>query len=113
MDILNVEEMTRIAVDAAHEQSEALEVIGVTLSAGGGDYVEVLLNMHGCRLPPCQMSLGVFRNMPEPELRAELAHKLQRHLKEHGSEQRAGSRNVDTGARKSATGVAPGEGGHL
>ena len=83
MDILNVEEMTRIAVDAAHEQSEALEVIGVTLSAGGGDYVEVLLNMHGCRMPPCQMSLGVFRNMPEPELRAELAQKLQRHLKEH------------------------------
>ena len=38
MDILNVEEMTRIAVDAAHEQSEALEVIGVTLSAGGGNY---------------------------------------------------------------------------
>ena len=88
-------------------------MIGVTLSAGGGDYVEVLLSLHGCRLAPCQMSLGVFRNMPELELRAEFAKKLKRHLEEHGSALRAGSRNVDTGARKSATGVAPGEGGHL
>jgi hypothetical protein len=86
MEVLNIADMTRIAVDAAHEQSEALEVIGVTLSAGGGDYVEVLLSVHGCRLPPCQMSLGVFRNMPEAEIRAELAKKLSRHLEEHHPE---------------------------
>jgi hypothetical protein len=86
MDVLNVADVTRIAVDAAREQSETLEVIGVTLSAGGGDYAEVLLSMHGCRLPPCQMSLGVFRNMPEPELRAEFAKKLRRHLEEHHPE---------------------------
>ena len=83
MNVLNVAEMTRIAADAAHEQSEALEVIGVTLS---GDYAEVLLSIHGCRLPPCQMSLGVFRNMPEPEIRAELAEKLRRHFDEHRPE---------------------------
>ena len=86
MELLNVDDVTRIAVDAAHEQSEALEVIGVTLSAGGGDYVEVLLSLHGCRLAPCQMSLGVFRNMPELELRAEFAKKLKRHLEEHHPE---------------------------
>ena len=86
MDVLNVADMTRIAVDAAREQSEALEVLGVTLSGGGGDYVEVLLNIHGCRLAPCQMSLGVFRNMSEPELRAELTKQLRRHLEEHRPE---------------------------
>ena len=82
-DILNVADVTRIAVDAAHEQSPALEVVGVTLGAGDGDYAEVLLNIRGCRREPCQMSLGVFRNMPEPEMRAELSEKLRRHLDEH------------------------------
>ena len=86
MDVLKVADVTRIAVEAAHEQSEALEVIGVTLNGGGGDYAEVLVNLHGCRLAPCQMSLGVFRNMPEPELRAEFAKKLKRHLDEHHPE---------------------------
>ena len=81
MDVLNVAEMTRIAIEAAREQSDALEVLGVT--SGGGDYVEVLLSIHGCRLAPCQVSLGVFRNMPEPEIRAELAKKLRRHLEEN------------------------------
>jgi hypothetical protein len=83
MELLNVEDVTRIAVDAAREQSEALEVMGVTLNGGGGDYAEVLVSLHGCRLAPCHMSLGVFRNVPALELRAEFAKKLKRHLEEH------------------------------
>lgn len=86
MDVLTVEDLTRIAVDAAHEEPEALEVIGVTLSGEGSGYAEVLLSLHGCRLPPCQMSLGVFRNMPEPQLRAEFVKNLRRHLEEHHPE---------------------------
>jgi hypothetical protein len=86
MEVLNVADVTRIAADAAREQSKALEVMGVTLNGGGGDYAEVLVSLHGCRLAPCHMSLGVFRNMPELELRAEFAKKLKRHLEEHHPE---------------------------
>jgi len=81
--LLNVTDVTRIASAAAREQSPDLEVTGVTFGAGGGDYAEVLLNVRGCRQEPCRMSLGVFRNMSEPQLHAEIADKLRRHVEEH------------------------------
>jgi hypothetical protein len=85
MDDLDLKEVTRIVEGAAREQSDALEVLGVT-PAGGGHYAEVLLSLRGCPLPPCQIALGVFRNVPESELRAEFAKKLRQHLEEHSGQ---------------------------
>ncbi len=76
--LLNLNDVTRIASAAAHEQSPDLDVVGVM--HGGGDYVEVLLNIHGCRREPCQMSLGVFRNQPELALHADISEQLRRHV---------------------------------
>lgn len=83
-DVLNLTEITRIAAEAAREQSTDLHVVGVTLGEGEGDYAEVLLNISGCVKAPCRMSLGVFRNTPEPALHAEIAEKLRRHVEGHG-----------------------------
>ena len=81
--MLNLTDLTRIASAAAREQSPDLEVQGVTHGAGGGDYAEILLSLRGCRQEPCRMSLGVFRNMAEPELHADISEKLRRHVEEH------------------------------
>jgi hypothetical protein len=45
MGHFDVEDVTRIARDAAREQSSAIKVTGVVLGAGGGDYVEILVNI--------------------------------------------------------------------
>jgi hypothetical protein len=47
--MFNVESVSRIAQEAAHEQSRMVKVAGVVLSAGGSDYVEVLITIESCR----------------------------------------------------------------
>ena len=49
-----------------------IKIAGVVL-AGGNDYVEILVNLEGCHVEPCQLSLGVFRNLGEPELKNAIA----------------------------------------
>jgi hypothetical protein len=79
----DVEDVTRIARDAAREQSTTVRVAGVVLGAGGSDYVEILVNLEGCRAEPCQFSLGVFRNASEAELKHTFSEQLRRHLEQH------------------------------
>lgn len=80
---LDVAEVTRVATEAARQTSTDLEVVGVTLGAGGAEYVEVILNIRGCHQEPCQVALGVFRNHTVPALHNEIATKLREHLREH------------------------------
>ena len=81
---LNIDEVTRIARQAASAASPSLELAGVTLGGGAdSDYVEVLVNIHGCKASPCQISLGTFRDMSEPAMLAEISRKLREHLDTH------------------------------
>jgi hypothetical protein len=83
MTEFEVEDVTRIAREAAREQSPTVKVAGVVLGAGGSDYVEILVNLEGCHAGPCQFSLGVFRNASEHDLRNAVAEQLRRHLDQH------------------------------
>ncbi|MCA1561882.1 MAG: hypothetical protein LC804_16985 [Acidobacteria bacterium] len=53
MPKLNVTDVNRIATAAARQESADLHVVGVTVNSGGSDYVEVVLDIHGCRDEPC------------------------------------------------------------
>ena len=78
---LSIDDVTRIAKEAAGAASPSLQVVGVTLGGSAdSQYVEVLINIDGCQAAPCRIELGVFRNLPEAMLREELAGKLREHL---------------------------------
>ena len=81
---LTLDEVTQIAEIAAREASPTLTVAGVTLSgAGDGAYIEVLVNITGCKTGACQVSVGAFRDVASMELQQEITHKLRTHLAEH------------------------------
>ena len=82
MHALTVADVTRIATEAAREQSSTLQVVGVTIG-GEGNYAEVIVNIAGCRAEPCRFSVGVFRDAPEEALHQEIAGQLRRHIREH------------------------------
>lgn len=82
---LSVPDVTRIANEAIQAEHAGLDVVAVTHGEGGGQYAEVILRVHGCQTHPCQMSLGVFRDVSESALRAEIAQKVRRHVDEHQS----------------------------
>ena len=82
MQHLTVTDVTRIATQAAREQSSQLEVVAVTLG-GEGNYAEVIIDIAGCRAEPCRFSVGVFRNASPAVLHDEIAGQLQRHIREH------------------------------
>jgi hypothetical protein len=72
MITLNTTGIKRIATAAAKHVSSDLEVLGVTLNAGGSDYVEILLDITGCRADRCQLVVGVLRNVDERTLAQEI-----------------------------------------
>lgn len=82
MQPLTVTDVTRIANEAAREQSSQLEVVAVTLG-GEGNYAEVIVDIAGCKTEPCRFSVGVFRDAPPAVVRDEIAGQLQRHIREH------------------------------
>ena len=82
MHALTVTDVTRIATEAARDQSATLQVVGVTLG-GEGNYTEVIVNIAGCRTEPCRFSIGVFRDAPEAEVHQQIAGQLRRHIREH------------------------------
>ena len=83
---LTVDAVTRIAKEAAHAASPALEVVGITLGGGASsDYIEILVNINGCRDTPCQLEVGAFRDVSEPILLAEIERKLRDHMTTHGT----------------------------
>src|SRR5262245_21561869 len=82
MRALTVTDVTRIATEAARQQSPKLQVIGVTLG-GQGKYAEIIVDIAGCRTQPCRFSVGVFRDATPAALREEISGQLQRHIREH------------------------------
>ena len=85
MTTLNVTDVTRIATQAAREQSANLQVLGVILGGGDGTYAEVLIDVGGCSREPCRLSVGVFRSASEAALHDLLAEKIKEHLRQHAS----------------------------
>jgi len=81
--VLSATDVERIASEAAQTTSSSLAVSGVMFSGGGSGYSEVLITVRGCHAPPCQIALGVFRDIPEAALRDEIVTSLRRHLQEH------------------------------
>jgi hypothetical protein len=82
MQPLTVTDVTRIATEAAREQSSRLEVVAVTLG-GEGHYAEVIIDIAGCRAEPCRFSVGVFRDAPPAVVHDEISGQLRRHVREH------------------------------
>ena len=82
MHSLTVDDVKRIAADAAREQSSPLEVVGVTLG-GDGSYAEVIIDIAGCRAEPCRFSVGIFRDAPPNVVHDEIAGELRRHIRDH------------------------------
>lgn len=80
---LSVADVTRVATDAVRQVNSGLEVVGVMLGGGGGEYAEVLLRVQGCQQLPCQVSLGVFRDVSEQALHQEIVEQVRRHMTEH------------------------------
>lgn len=85
MATLNVTDVTRIATQAAREESASLQVLGVMLGSGEGTYAEVLIDIGGCQEEPCRLSVGVFRSSTEAAMHAQLVEKIRGHLLEHPS----------------------------
>jgi hypothetical protein len=82
MQPLTVTDVTRIATQAAREQSSNLEIVAVTLG-GEGNYTEVIIDIAGCRAEPCRFSVGVFRDAPPSVVHDEIAGQVRRHIREH------------------------------
>jgi hypothetical protein len=82
MPEMDVFDVTRIAREAAREQSLPVEVIGVA-PGRNGDYAEILAYVDGCASDPCLVEMGVFRDKSEAELRQTIGDKLRSHIREH------------------------------
>jgi hypothetical protein len=82
MSILNVADVTRIAATAVQRHSSSAHVVGVTLNAGGSEYVEIVLEIDEQPRGPSQVVLGVFRDVTETALEAQIVGELQRQLGE-------------------------------
>ena len=76
---LDATNVMRIAREVTLEQSLPLKVAGVVFAGGGGDYVEILINIDGCPCEPCQFAIGAFRDGSEVALRDEIGERL-RHV---------------------------------
>lgn len=82
---LTIDELTETAREAAFNVSAHLTVVGLTVGAGGGQYVEVLVNIDGCHRQTCKVSLGVFRNQTRSAIRLSLEARLRLHLAQQSS----------------------------
>ena len=84
-ETLTIDTVTRIATEVAREQSSPVRVVGTVLSSRGSQYAEIVVSIEGCHREPCQLQLGVFRNVDVQTLRIQIADQLLRHLASHDS----------------------------
>ncbi len=82
MPELTLDDVARIANDAARAVHSDLDVTGVVLNGGGSDYVEVVVAIMDCDHTPCQLAVGAFRNVSADELRRQLVEKFTAHVAE-------------------------------
>jgi hypothetical protein len=77
---LHVTDVTRIAREAVRHQSPDVAVVGVTVGDRNGNYAEVIIDIGNGRLGPRRVSVGVFRNAREQDLRQEIAASMHRYI---------------------------------
>ena len=77
---VSLKTVSDIASDVAREHNDRLEIMGVSPGEGDGAYTEIMIVVNGCRKNPCNISLGVLRDVSEAELRATITEKLREHL---------------------------------
>ena len=77
---VSLKTLSDIASDVLKKQNDRLQVVGVSPGAGDGAYTEIMIVVNGCRRDPCNISLGVLRDVSEDELRVTIAEKLREHL---------------------------------
>jgi hypothetical protein len=80
MTRIDLKTVANIANDVARKENEKLQVVGVSPGEGDGNYTEIMMVVNGCRSEPCKISLGVFRDVSETALRAQITDKLHEHL---------------------------------
>jgi hypothetical protein len=83
MSDFDVADIRRIAQQAVVEYSVPVEIVGVVMGGEGSEYVELLVNIAECTVAPCQFAMGIFRNLPEADLRREIGTRLRRHHDEN------------------------------
>jgi hypothetical protein len=69
-----------IASSVARQHNERLEIVGVSPGEGDGAYTEIMIVVKGCRNAPCNISLGILRDVSEEDLRSTISEKLREHL---------------------------------
>jgi hypothetical protein len=77
---VSLKTVSEIATEVIRKQNDSLEVVGVSPGEGDGAYTEIMIVLNGCRRDPCNISLGVLRDMSEDDLRITIAEKLREHL---------------------------------
>ena len=80
--ILSINDVARIAAEAARVASPAFTITGVTVTGGSGSSGILVCN-HQSPAETCQSTVGVFRDTSETALRAEIVDTLRRRL-QHG-----------------------------
>jgi hypothetical protein len=77
---VSLKTVSDIANEVIRKQDDRLEVVGVSPGVGDGAYTEIMIVVNGCRKNPCNISLGVLRDVSEEELRVTIAQKLREHM---------------------------------
>ena len=81
---LTIDDVRRIADEAARETSRSMRVAGVTLGgAANSDYAEIMVIVEGCGTSKCVIELRTISSILDPALRSQLARAMRAHLVEH------------------------------
>jgi hypothetical protein len=81
---LTIDDVRRIADEAARETSRSMRVAGVTLGgAANSEYAEIMVIVEGCGASKCVIELRTLSSILDPALRSQLARAMRAHLAEH------------------------------
>ena len=81
---LTIDDVRRIADEAAQETSRSMRVAGVTLGGGANsEHAEIMIIVEGCGDSKCIIELRTLRSVLDPALRAQLVRVMRTHLAEH------------------------------
>ena len=81
---LTIDDVRRIADEAAQETSRSMRVAGVTLGgAPHSEHAEIMIIVEGCGPSKCIIELRTLRSVLDPALRSQLVRAMRTHLEEH------------------------------
>ena len=76
MSSLSQADVTRVANEAVKADAPGYEVVGVKVNDSDGDYTEVIVRVVDCDRQPCVVTVGVFRDGGEAQLRKAITDSL-------------------------------------